>query len=436
MNDFNLDPENPIRAFKGVWIPAEIWEHEGISLREQILWTEIKFLDGDHGCYASNSYLLKKLRLKNNSHIRSMISHLKELGLVYCNENEDGTGKTRRILHANDPVRKPTPPAGKTAPPPLEKPLHTILLNNQVITSKEVNKVLTEPVISQSSFSRKKPVTQLPKEKPTKKKKEYPIVPEDHPSWELLFLWNKHPACPTIHKLTPNSGLINHIKGFYDELTNGIFFRGKSFRFQDCSNFFEKKTNEQMIQWEKEGKKFSHNEIIGGLRKAMLNYIKGYSPSDKESLPQSLSDLFYLEYFGISLFIDAIVNPPKQLKDTITIKEIDPDLTNEILDAAGAERTPANVKKANEFIRLTKTHWDITTDTYNVNGQGRDFYKQHPSWYMFVVRYIEWMQDNAWPSKIDIGCFDVVGGVLRTWYDYLRKEYSDEDCDFKILKSL
>jgi hypothetical protein len=51
-----LDPANPVRVFKGVWIPVEIWDHEELSIREMILWTEIKFLDGKDGCYASNSY--------------------------------------------------------------------------------------------------------------------------------------------------------------------------------------------------------------------------------------------------------------------------------------------------------------------------------------------------------------------------------------------
>jgi hypothetical protein len=44
------------RAFKGVWIPKEIWTSKSLSLREKVFLVEIESLDNDDGCFASNEY--------------------------------------------------------------------------------------------------------------------------------------------------------------------------------------------------------------------------------------------------------------------------------------------------------------------------------------------------------------------------------------------
>jgi DNA-binding MarR family transcriptional regulator len=44
------------RKFKGIWIPAEVWESKSLTLQEKVFLVEIDSLDNDNGCYANNNY--------------------------------------------------------------------------------------------------------------------------------------------------------------------------------------------------------------------------------------------------------------------------------------------------------------------------------------------------------------------------------------------
>lgn len=48
--------ENNNRAFKGVWIPRDIWENKDLSVMEKVFLVEINSLDNDQGCFAGNRY--------------------------------------------------------------------------------------------------------------------------------------------------------------------------------------------------------------------------------------------------------------------------------------------------------------------------------------------------------------------------------------------
>lgn len=61
------------RAFKGVWIPKEIWESKELNLQEKILLTEIDSLDNDAGCFASNRYFADFMMLSERQ-IKRIIS--------------------------------------------------------------------------------------------------------------------------------------------------------------------------------------------------------------------------------------------------------------------------------------------------------------------------------------------------------------------------
>ena len=47
------------RKFKGIWIPAEIWESTKLTLQEKVFLVEIDSLDNEKGCYANNNYFAK-----------------------------------------------------------------------------------------------------------------------------------------------------------------------------------------------------------------------------------------------------------------------------------------------------------------------------------------------------------------------------------------
>lgn len=44
------------RAFKGIWIPKEIWLNDELSVMEKLFLVEIDSLDNEDGCFASNAY--------------------------------------------------------------------------------------------------------------------------------------------------------------------------------------------------------------------------------------------------------------------------------------------------------------------------------------------------------------------------------------------
>ena len=53
------------RKFKGIWIPAEIWESSELTLQEKVFLVEIDSLNNDRGCYANNNYFAKFSGLSN-----------------------------------------------------------------------------------------------------------------------------------------------------------------------------------------------------------------------------------------------------------------------------------------------------------------------------------------------------------------------------------
>jgi hypothetical protein len=69
------------RDFKGIWIPAGIWENKKLSLMEKLFFVEIDSLDGTNGCYASNDYFSKFFELSKNR-CTEIIKALEKKGLI------------------------------------------------------------------------------------------------------------------------------------------------------------------------------------------------------------------------------------------------------------------------------------------------------------------------------------------------------------------
>ena len=47
------------RAFKGIWIPKEIWLSTDLKVMEKLVLVEIDSLDNEEGCFASNDHFSK-----------------------------------------------------------------------------------------------------------------------------------------------------------------------------------------------------------------------------------------------------------------------------------------------------------------------------------------------------------------------------------------
>lgn len=84
------------REFKGIWIPAEIWLNEDLTIAEKALFAEIDSLDGENGCYASNEYLAKFCN-SSESFITKAISKLKRMGYIKS-DGFDGRTRVLRVV--------------------------------------------------------------------------------------------------------------------------------------------------------------------------------------------------------------------------------------------------------------------------------------------------------------------------------------------------
>lgn len=72
---------SPSPRFTGIFIPAEILEIEELTMMEQMLlaWIDALYSKRHGGCYASNEYLAQRLRVKENTVVKSLtkLRHLK-----------------------------------------------------------------------------------------------------------------------------------------------------------------------------------------------------------------------------------------------------------------------------------------------------------------------------------------------------------------------
>ena len=87
------------RAFKGIWIPREIWLSKDLTIQEKVFLAEIDSLEGKDGCFASNAYFAEFFGL-SKERVRKIISSLVEKGYI-TNEliYKEGTEEVeKRIL--------------------------------------------------------------------------------------------------------------------------------------------------------------------------------------------------------------------------------------------------------------------------------------------------------------------------------------------------
>jgi len=69
------------RAFKGIWIPKEVWLDENLSWIEKFLLVEIDSLDNENGCWANNEYFAKFFGVSKDR-ISRLISSLSKKGYI------------------------------------------------------------------------------------------------------------------------------------------------------------------------------------------------------------------------------------------------------------------------------------------------------------------------------------------------------------------
>lgn len=108
--------QNISRSFQGMWIPAEVWLREDLSIHEKCLWAEIQSLHCPKhgGCYASNEYLMKFMGLQERR-LREILSSLRDKGWIEV-VSWDGRRRVMKAIppHLVKPVSSaPVSPAEK-----------------------------------------------------------------------------------------------------------------------------------------------------------------------------------------------------------------------------------------------------------------------------------------------------------------------------------
>lgn len=92
------------RAFRGVWIPAEIWLNETLSLQEKVMLVEIDSLqDPVRGCYKSNRAFGKFFQLSPNR-ISEIVSSLAKKGWIRVQQVRQGKEVVERRLFMAVPL--------------------------------------------------------------------------------------------------------------------------------------------------------------------------------------------------------------------------------------------------------------------------------------------------------------------------------------------
>lgn len=85
------------RAFKGVWIPAEIWLNKDITMMEKLFLVEIDSLDNDQGCFASNAYFAEFFDM-SKGRCTQIIKSLESKKLIKIRLTRKGKQITKRTI--------------------------------------------------------------------------------------------------------------------------------------------------------------------------------------------------------------------------------------------------------------------------------------------------------------------------------------------------
>lgn len=92
------------RAFRGVWIPAEIWLNRELSLQEKVMLIEIDSLQHPQkGCFKSNKKLAEFFGLSPNR-VSEVISSLKKKGWVRVDQIREGKQIVERRIFMKRPL--------------------------------------------------------------------------------------------------------------------------------------------------------------------------------------------------------------------------------------------------------------------------------------------------------------------------------------------
>ncbi len=355
------------RAFKGVWIPKEIWENKELSWMEKLFLTEINSLDNDNGCFASNNYFASFFDLSKGrcSQIIKSLEEKKYINIKYTykkntNEIEKRIIKVFSILNTC-----------------LENDKDNNTINNKdLLLSKDNKKVsskLTNPfensmLITEECFN--------------------------------LFYNKLHIIKPRVKKEKVFSNeeiekVDRYIKYFIKGFPKGSFKKLELFIKQKNIDFNSK------IGFKDE------NLFREYFLKAIKIYDKEYGYDDKRNLPNRLSDFLYNSFPSfVSYFLYNGFNPPKKLNvDPVKRKDKYPKITQKYIESFKVFEN-LDTKSHNKLIinisKIVENHSKIVNAFIIINERKifrHEFENDYFGLYLeginsFVNNHIEYLKAN------------------------------------------
>jgi len=126
------------RAFKGVWIPAEVWLCRELSIMEKLFFVEISSLDREKGCFASNAHFSDFFGV-GKARCTQIIKSLESKRLISILLIREGNNIVKRIIKCtqssleNVPKNTPYTDKIKGKNSPKSSPLKVVKILNKVV---------------------------------------------------------------------------------------------------------------------------------------------------------------------------------------------------------------------------------------------------------------------------------------------------------------
>lgn len=131
---------NVERAFKGVWIPSEVWLCKELNVMEKLFYVEITSLDNSNGCYASNTHFSDFFGV-GKARCTQIIKSLEKKNLVSIQLIREGKNIIKRVIRCTGESLNNVP---NTAPKSLKNTPENDVKNKPPRVFKILNRVVNK----------------------------------------------------------------------------------------------------------------------------------------------------------------------------------------------------------------------------------------------------------------------------------------------------
>jgi len=417
MEDINKQDEAKF-GMPGIGIPAEVLFNPFLTDKETKLFGFIDNLSkSKNGCWATNKYLGWLIGC-GKQNISNAIANLKMYKYIIIKETTNKDNSKQRHIYIN--------PDYKNLYKKVVEKMHDALYKNEYMGIKELLYSDIENIIGINNIIKEhkediiinnnKESLQDSKSSSKKIKEEITIGTDNYSnkSQRLIKFWNNFEQTST-HKINTKTykNLVNNL----NKLQQGTFGKTKSFN--------DKWIKQYKIPKIYFDKVWSFQELKEAIINSSKYCLEGYWPrGDKKDFWKSLPALIYNANGKNSWLLNAIANPPKELKQiTDENYKIKFPKTIEIIKKSSIWR------KNYEFDDrlLDKNISKLKTFSYNIINDEKDLNNHASHFYgdlqKIVNEYLKWLsEDNQdWITKNE-RLFDTGDTIFKKFIEDQEKE--------------